>query len=143
MIYDVNDNVRVFWEGELYHEPVKIIWVSDDEETFELESKEGNIFQNVKRKEIFEDWETEKLTNLLAEKHLEIETITVEEIEELMMEDGYEASGDMTLTGLTDAISYALGDVDEVNTYFKKSFGHYGSQRFVKVGDMYYWIKEF
>lgn len=143
MIYDVNDNVRVFWEGELYHEPVKIIWVSDDEETFELESKEGNIFQNVKRKEIFEDWETEKLTNLLAEKHLEIDSMTMEDIYEGLAEGNIDTSSDATLEGVSQAISDAFSDVDTVNEYFKREFGYYGLHRFVKVSDVYYWIKEF
>lgn len=48
----LGDMVTVFWDGELYHKPVKVVWISENGKALELESEEGNIFQHVSIKDV-------------------------------------------------------------------------------------------
>lgn len=138
-MYKLNDMVRVVWENELVEEPVKVIWSSDDEEVFELEGSQGNIFQNVKREQIFEEWETDKMVILLSRQY--VSEVSKEEVEELVNE-GYTKSHyqDKTFEGLLDTISYSLS-FDDIEHFIGMTFGHYGDSELLFDGDMYHWIE--
>ena len=137
-MYKLNDMVRVVWEDELVGEPVKIIWVSDDEETFELEGSQGNVFQNVKREQIFEEWETDKMVILLSRQY--VAEVSKEEVEELAKEEHTNHYQDKTFEGLLDNISYSLS-FDDVEFFVGNEFGYYGNSELLFDGDMYHWIE--
>ena len=147
MMYNVEDKVMVFWDGELYHEEVKITWVSDDEEVFDLVGKNYNEFKGVYRKNIFYDYEVDKLALCMAEgKEEVIEKASDNEYLEKYKngEDSDWATilSDVNLESLTGAVASALGEMNSVVRWFNELLSHYSENAllYCEEDKMYYMI---
>lgn len=147
MMYNVGDKVMVFWDGELYYEEVEITWVSDDEEVFELVGKNYNEFKGVYRKNIFYDYEVDKLALCMTEgKEEVIEKVSDNEYLEKYKNGEYNdwitIISDVNLEPLTGAVASALGEMNSVVRWFNELFSHYSENAllYCKEDEMYYMI---
>ena len=147
MKYDVGDKVRVFWDGELYPEEVEVIWVSDDEEMFELVGENGNEFQNVTRDTIFYDYEKDKLGMCLVSGQEEIiESISEKEYLEQVKNgeelDWVSVFSDVSLEVLVESVVGNLDDFDSVIDWFAQLLSPYGENSLVycEEDEMYHMI---
>ena len=147
MMYNVEDKVMVFWDGELYHEEAEITWVSDDEEVFELVGKNYNEFKGVHRKDIFYDYEVDKLALCMAEGKEEViekasDNEYLEKYKNGEDSDWVTILSDVNLESLTGAVASALGEMNSVVRWFNELLSHYSENvlLYCEEDEMYYMI---
>lgn len=130
MMYNIGDKVMVFWEDELYYEEVEITWVSDDEEVFDLVGKNDNEFKGVYRKNIFYDYEVDKLALCMVEgKEEVIEKVSDNEYLEKYKNgedsDWITILSDVSLKSLIGDVSSGLGNMSSVIRWFDELLSYY------------------
>lgn len=147
MMYNVGDKVMVFWDGELYYEEVEITWVSDDEELFDLVGENYNEFKGVHRKNIFYDYEVDKLALCIAEgKEEVIEKVSDNEYLERYKNgedsDWITILSDVNLESLTGDVSSGLGSMSNVIRWFDELLSNYNESAllYCEEDEMYYMI---
>ena len=147
MMYDVGDKVMVFWEGEPYYKEVEIAWVSDDEEVFDLLGENYNEFKGVYRKNIFYDYEVDKLALCMVEgKEEVIEKISDNEYLEKHNNgednDWVTILSDVSLESLTGDVSSGLDNLNSVARWFDELLSRYNenSLLYCEEDEMYHII---
>ena len=147
MMYNVGDKVMVFWDGELYYEDVEITWVSDDEEVFDLVGENYNEFKGVHRKNIFYDYEVDKLALCMAEGKEEViekasDNEYLEKCKNGEDSDWITILSDVSLESLTGDISYGLDSLNSVVRWFDELLSHYNENAllYCEEDEMYHII---
>ena len=147
MMYNIGDKVMVFWEDELYYEEVEITWVSDDEEVFDLVGKNDNEFKGVYRKNIFYDYEVDKLALCMAKgKEEVIEKVSDNEYLEKYKNGEYSdyitILSDVSLESLTWDVSSGLGNMSSVIRWFDELLSYYNENAllYCEEDEMYHII---
>ena len=138
-MYKIGDKVRVFFNNELYYEEVKIIWSSDDEETFELENKKNqSTFQGIKREHIFYEYELDKLAICMIENKI----METDDIEDMITEHDEIIAMDVNWQSIAETIVENMSSIEELEKYMEQILSPYGTMGvFHNIEDeMYYLI---